>query len=1036
MAYGIDNIVQQKADAYRSNPNALMQSYEQKKELIDLLALQKIKSEQEAYARDMQAQMQEVPGTIAQQLEQEVVGTERERITQQIMPGMQQQAQMQPNQMQQAMPGMQQGGLPTQPAPNMARMMQGGIVGYAAGGMLPKAQMPTLGAQQAAPVTPEQVAAFRARLKELNEAKANAFPQEKAIFQQQIQDLLNTTPIAIRNAAGAGMARGGVIEYAEGGDVEKALYDEMGKQYLPGQPIPDDWQTLSNRDSMGPLDPAGGEFADELGRMERTRRERSTRTIPEFLSDLSGSQLTESKAGEILRSPIPAILKGQVERGIISEQEAANEIQKILSGPKGMGQRRQWNKENPDFLSQLKAMKESRERVLDTQEEGMARGGVVGYAPGGEVNPEMETLLDALMMAESGGDANAVSRAGAEGAYQIMPSTAADPGFGVAPMVGDRFDPEASRAFARQYLQAMIDRYDGDVEAGLIAYNAGATNADRFIAAGRDYEVLPQTMQTQPYVNRIMNQVGVSGSSPQNIPEGAGQGVEENNRAANYIAMMQQNEDMLANIATPMPPEVVMEDAVVEDVVVAPRNGIEGYLMNIGRQQQQRRDDFREAVPGAEAAVARAEQEKADGGIGYLRRVGRLQEGAAQRQAEESNRAAKFMAMLQQNQDAIAGMDPAEKGTGQAYTQQTLPFREFQGGGDVKRFAGEDGSLVNNELNAPFTVATAGTGAAPRTIEPQASPTTAQKLAEAKAKWAELDNLKTTRIKSSTRDSGADIGFLGARPPSERNPNYDPALLAEIDARLKAQSQLIQDLEREGLQERPEFDAAGTQQLLDALGSNLTQPETEEEVIEVPLTPKQEQENIVKGLLALPRKSALQKRKEAYEEEFGGSERNGIARLSDFLMGVGQSGGTNLGAALTGGGTALRSGDQAERSRRQEVSKELLGMEELQAARSADLQQIFAESALASQLAAASDRSEFIADAMEEIRSSDPAYGLLEADLLEKLQDGEITQLEYDAGVEFALTSALSRLDSVYSGSVSGTATTPFNAATTGSFDQ
>ena len=344
MAYGIDNIVQQKADAYRSNPNALMQSYEQKKELIDLLALQKIKSEQEAYARDMQAQMQEVPGTIAQQLEQEVVGTERERITQQIMPGMQQQAQMQPNQMQpnQMQPNQMQpnqGGLPTQPAPNMARMMQGGIVGYAAGGMLPKAQMPTLGAQQAAPVTPEQVAAFRARLKELNEAKANAFPQEKAIFQQQIQDLLNTTPIAIRNAAGAGMAR----------------------------------------------------------------------------------------------------------------------------------------------------------------------GGVVGYAPGGAVN--MDALLDALMMAESGGDPTEVSSAGAEGAYQIMPSTAADPGFGVPPMEGDRFDPEASRAFARQYLQAMIDRYDGDIEAGLIAYNAGAGNADRFIAAGRDYEVLPQTMQTQPYVRKVMGQL-------------------------------------------------------------------------------------------------------------------------------------------------------------------------------------------------------------------------------------------------------------------------------------------------------------------------------------------------------------------------------------------------------------------------------------------------------------------------------------------------------------------------------------------------
>ena len=227
-----------------------------------------------------------------------------------------------------------------------------------------------------------------------------------------------------------------------------------------------------------------------------------------------------------------------------------------------------------------------------------------------------------------------------------------------------------------------------------------------------------------------------------------------------------------------------------------------------------------------------------------------------------------------------------------------------------------------------------------------------------------------------------------------------------------------------------------TQQLLNALGSNLTQPETEEEVVEVPLTPKQEQENIVKGLLALPRKSALQKRKEAYEKEFGGSDRSGIDRVSDFLLGIGQSGGTNLGAALTGGGTALRSGDQAERSRRQEVSKELLGMEELQAARSADLQQIFAESAFASQLAAASDRSEFIADAMDQIRDTDPAFGLLESELLEELRDGEITQLEYDAGVESALTSALSRMDSVRNAALSGAATTPFTADSTGSFVQ
>tara|TARA_R110001632_G_scaffold111967_3_gene222870 strand:- start:170 stop:505 length:336 start_codon:yes stop_codon:yes gene_type:complete len=111
-------------------------------------------------------------------------------------------------------------------------------------------------------------------------------------------------------------------------------------------------------------------------------------------------------------------------------------------------------------------------------------------------------------------------------------------------------------------------------------------------------------------------------------------------------------------------------------------------------------------------------------------------------------------------------------------------------------------------------------------------------------------------------------------------------------------------------------------------------------------------------------------------------------------------------------------------------------MEELQAARSADLQQIFAESAFASQLAAASDRSEFIADAMAEISDTDPAFGLIESELLEELRDGEITQLEYDAGVESALTSALSRMDSVRNAALSGEATTPFTPATIGSFDQ
>ena len=43
MAYGIDDTIQQKVDAYRGNPAAL-QHDAQNRQLIDLLALQKLKS--------------------------------------------------------------------------------------------------------------------------------------------------------------------------------------------------------------------------------------------------------------------------------------------------------------------------------------------------------------------------------------------------------------------------------------------------------------------------------------------------------------------------------------------------------------------------------------------------------------------------------------------------------------------------------------------------------------------------------------------------------------------------------------------------------------------------------------------------------------------------------------------------------------------------------------------------------------------------------------------------------------------------------
>ena len=129
--------------------------------------------------------------------------------------------------------------------------------------------------------------------------------------------------------------------------------------------------------------------------------------------------------------------------------------------------------------------------------------------PAGEADSALDntqnSLVDRIIQAESGGDAAAVGSSGEVGLMQIMESTGLQPGFGVDPISSeDRYDPEKNKAFGTAYLDAMLNRYDGDEEAALIAYNAGFGNADKWLAAGRDYSVLPQQATTEAYVSRVL----------------------------------------------------------------------------------------------------------------------------------------------------------------------------------------------------------------------------------------------------------------------------------------------------------------------------------------------------------------------------------------------------------------------------------------------------------------------------------------------------------------------------------------------------
>lgn len=81
---GIDQQVQQRMDQFRGRPQDLMQKYQVSRELIDLLALQKLKSEKDSIARNMIMQMQQNPQTIAAQREAELMGRTQQEVAQQV----------------------------------------------------------------------------------------------------------------------------------------------------------------------------------------------------------------------------------------------------------------------------------------------------------------------------------------------------------------------------------------------------------------------------------------------------------------------------------------------------------------------------------------------------------------------------------------------------------------------------------------------------------------------------------------------------------------------------------------------------------------------------------------------------------------------------------------------------------------------------------------------------------------------------------------------------------------------------------------
>lgn len=130
-------------------------------------------------------------------------------------------------------------------------------------------------------------------------------------------------------------------------------------------------------------------------------------------------------------------------------------------------------------------------------------------------------IIKSIIKAETGGEANpaaAVSSTGAAGHAQLMPGTAREVALkagmpALAAMSDDELatywqTPQGQRdniKLGSIYYGDQLKRYNGDVEAATIAYNAGPANADKWLNAGRDYSALPMPEQTLPYVKRAMS---------------------------------------------------------------------------------------------------------------------------------------------------------------------------------------------------------------------------------------------------------------------------------------------------------------------------------------------------------------------------------------------------------------------------------------------------------------------------------------------------------------------------------------------------
>ncbi len=105
------------------------------------------------------------------------------------------------------------------------------------------------------------------------------------------------------------------------------------------------------------------------------------------------------------------------------------------------------------------------------------------------INP---SLIKALIKVESDWDTNALSKKGAIGLMQLMPSTAEEMN------VKNPYNPVENIEGGTKYLRHLLDKFQGDLNLTLAAYNAGP----KIVGKIKDIPAIPETQQ---YVEKVLS---------------------------------------------------------------------------------------------------------------------------------------------------------------------------------------------------------------------------------------------------------------------------------------------------------------------------------------------------------------------------------------------------------------------------------------------------------------------------------------------------------------------------------------------------